>query len=274
MSSKTKNSWLASTYQKYSFFSTEKTDGMFATVIIVLPSQFTGGTAHLEHGGITSVVDCSSTSLTKTTVISWYTDVTHEIKPITSGYRLALSYNLIHTTSATPPAMPAISSETNDALRHTFHSWKHHPEARPLKIMYLLKHRYAQAGLKGAALKGVDTYKHSRLNHFARQFSFHLGLASVECHISGMGDDNGGRRRRDYWGGNPDMVEVYTKKMTISHLVDLDGELLTEDVCCLRGAGDNKGYVEGETIPVNLRAMVESAAPDKEEYEGYQENVS
>jgi len=79
-------SGLSSHLLSANFFSTEKVDGMFATVIVVLPSQFTGGSAHLEHGGIASILDCSSTSLTKTTVLSWYTDVSHEIKPITSGY--------------------------------------------------------------------------------------------------------------------------------------------------------------------------------------------
>jgi len=173
-----------------------------------------------------------------------------------------------------PPAMPAISSEINNALRHVFHSWKHHPEARPLKIMYLLKHHYAQAGLKGAALKGIDTYKLSLLNHFARQFGFRLGLGSVEYHLSGMADDPEGYRSSGIWPGKPGMLEVYTKKMTISHFVDLDGELLIENVPC-SGSWDNSGeYVEGETVPANLRASVERGALDKEKYEGYQGNVS
>ncbi|THH13506.1 hypothetical protein EUX98_g9716, partial [Antrodiella citrinella] len=34
-----------------------------------------------------------------------YTDVTHEIKPITSGYRLALAYNLLHTNTSLRPAI-------------------------------------------------------------------------------------------------------------------------------------------------------------------------
>jgi hypothetical protein len=59
--------------------STEKVNGMFATLIIVLPTEFTGGDAHLSHSGISTVINSSAESLSKTTVLSWYTDVMHEI---------------------------------------------------------------------------------------------------------------------------------------------------------------------------------------------------
>ena len=79
---------------------------MFASIVVVLPSTFIGGTAHLSHGSLSVVYDCSQdSSLLKTTVLPWYTDVMHEIKPITSGYRLALTYNLVHTTSALRPSL-------------------------------------------------------------------------------------------------------------------------------------------------------------------------
>jgi preprotein translocase subunit SecG len=74
---------------------------MFATIVVVLLSHFTGGRAHLSHGGISKVFDSGGSSLTKTTVLAWYTDVMHEIvsfyimasvpelsqkqKPVTSG---------------------------------------------------------------------------------------------------------------------------------------------------------------------------------------------
>uniref|UniRef100_A0A0W0FCU5 Prolyl 4-hydroxylase alpha subunit Fe(2+) 2OG dioxygenase domain-containing protein n=1 Tax=Moniliophthora roreri TaxID=221103 RepID=A0A0W0FCU5_MONRR len=57
---------------------TEKTDGMFASIII-LPTRFTGGDAHLSHGNVRTVFDSSKGSLTETTVLAWYTDVMHEI---------------------------------------------------------------------------------------------------------------------------------------------------------------------------------------------------
>jgi hypothetical protein len=60
-------------------FSTEKTDGMFATLIVVLPSKFAGGDAHLSHAGNNLVFNTSNDSLKKTSVLAWYTDVMHEV---------------------------------------------------------------------------------------------------------------------------------------------------------------------------------------------------
>ncbi|KAG6805401.1 hypothetical protein H0H93_004866, partial [Arthromyces matolae] len=76
---------------------TEKANGMFATAIIVLPSLYTGGEVHVSHSSTTKVLDFASHSLLSTALLAWYTDVVHEVKPLKSGYRLALSYNLIHT---------------------------------------------------------------------------------------------------------------------------------------------------------------------------------
>lgn len=64
--------------------------GVFATLIIVLPSAYAGGQVNLSHGGVDMVYDCSARSLNTMTVMAWYTDVICEAKPITSGYRLAL----------------------------------------------------------------------------------------------------------------------------------------------------------------------------------------
>ncbi|KAF7292539.1 Protein kinase domain-containing protein [Mycena kentingensis (nom. inval.)] len=81
---------------------TEKANGMFASIVIVLPSEFTGGDVHTSHSGVNAVFNSSDNSLTRTTALSWYTDVFHEVKPITSGYRLALcSSDLINTVDQT-----------------------------------------------------------------------------------------------------------------------------------------------------------------------------
>ncbi|KAI0828858.1 hypothetical protein BC628DRAFT_1417257 [Trametes gibbosa] len=87
----------------------EKVDGMFASIVIVLQSRFIGGVVHVKHGDLHLTYDPSSGSLTNTSVLAWYTDVEHEVKAITSGYRLALSFNLIHTADTLRPALNASS---------------------------------------------------------------------------------------------------------------------------------------------------------------------
>ncbi|GJE87377.1 hypothetical protein PsYK624_034600 [Phanerochaete sordida] len=255
---------------------TEKADGMFATIIIVLPSHFTGGAAHLSFGELSTVYDCSPKSQLETSVMAWYTDVTHEIKPITSGHRLALSYNLLHTTSSLRPALHPQNSVA-EKLRRVLRAWRADTSARaPHKLLVLLDHKYAEANLGAAALKGADAQRAAVLDALARAHGFRLGLANAHCHLSGPADDCGGggwgggwggRRygRYDDYGGDDDVdfVEIESRVMTVQHFVDLDGELISKKL------EYNKN---GETIPADLTDSIESGPHDKQEYEGYMGN--
>ena len=158
---------------------------MFATVIIILPSQFTGGAVHLKHNDNSVVYDTSETSLFETTVLAWYTDVQHEVKPVTSGYRLALSYNLVHTTQS---IRPVLSNDTTvlEGLAEVFGAWKNQDMKTDTEMVYyLLDHKYSQANLHVGALKGADAQKVGMLQPLAERHGFEMGFASVECHLTG-----------------------------------------------------------------------------------------
>ena len=214
---------------------------MFATVVIVLPSKFTGGAAHVSHGMLSSVYDTASASELHTSALAWYTDVMHEIKPITSGYRLALSFNLLHTSNALRPSLPDNHAAVNE-LRRILLSWKQDdPEEAPRKILYLLDHKYSQANLKGSALKGADAHKLAILNVLAEQLGFRLGMASLECHISGSADDDMGysvRRNRgwgryhDDYGDSEDGID--SEDLDFGEVADRDVSITNlVTVCCL-----------------------------------------
>ena len=250
---------------------------MFATIVIVLPSKFTGGAAHLSHGDLSAVYDCSAQSQLDTTVFAWYTDVMHEIKPITSGFRLALSYNLVHTTTALRPAL-ATNASLMDKLSRVLLAWRDDAHGRaPEKILYLLEHKYSEANLRAGALKGADAQKVAILEVLAKKHGFSLGLANAHCRLSGYADDDGDSYyRRDRWprcaydeyddgdSDDVDFAEVENRDMTIEHFVDLDGELIAEKL---------EFDEEEETIPADLAKTVESGQCDGQEYEGYMGNV-
>ncbi|KAJ8072944.1 hypothetical protein PM082_019807 [Marasmius tenuissimus] len=245
---------------------TEKTNGMFASIIVVLPSRFTGGDAHVSHGTLKKVFNTSEPSLSKTTVLSWYTDVTHEIKPIQSGYRLALSYNLFHTTTSLRPSL----SSQNDIvgrLRHILLSWKQR-ESKPDKIIYMLDHKYSQASLSASALKGKDAHIVAVLDSLSKEIGFSLGLAHIEHHETGQANDYGGGRG-SYWDESEEddddveMGEIEERTTTIENLVDLDGEDISDTV---------EFDDEAETIPARFDRYFEGQSCDDEEYEGYQGN--
>ncbi|KAJ6515990.1 hypothetical protein C8R45DRAFT_226413 [Mycena sanguinolenta] len=238
---------------------TEKRAGMFATIVVVLPSPFQGGAAHLSHGELSTSIDSSSQSLSNVSVLAWYTDVMHEIKPITSGYRLAISFNLIQTTNSRPK-LP----ETSDfliKLRNVLLSWKRQPDSNVLaKLIYLLRYKYSLASFRGDCLKGEDAYKVAILESLAKQLKFDVGLANVECHLTGYGDGGYGSEDDD----DVDMAEVEERNMSIGNLVDLDGRRIQHELDCEED--------DSEFCPKDLRHTIEAGEPDEREYEGYQGN--
>ena len=100
-------------YDEGSFFvshrDTEKADGMFATLVIVLPSQSQGGELVVRHGGREVLFDLSVTEPAEAAFAAFYADCVHEVLPVRSGHRLALVYNLLR--KGAPLAAPCYDSE-------------------------------------------------------------------------------------------------------------------------------------------------------------------
>lgn len=85
---------------------TEKTNGMFATLVITLPSLYTGGKLTVQFRGKTKTFDFASENSFRSNFVAFYADCEHEIEKVTSGYRLALVYNLVYTGHGIVPAPP------------------------------------------------------------------------------------------------------------------------------------------------------------------------
>ena len=74
---------------------TEKAAGMFGTLIVQLPSEFTGGDLVVRHAGKEIMVKMSQEgSASYCLIAAHYSDCEHEITPVETGYRLALVYSL------------------------------------------------------------------------------------------------------------------------------------------------------------------------------------
>ena len=194
---------------------------MFATVVILLPSRYTGGEIHLTHASETQVVDFSSSSLANTAVLAWYTDVLHEVKPVTSGYRLALSFSIIHTSLDMP--LPTFSSQADGPcakLRRVLCNWKERGRqlGSPDCIAYLLKHQYTEADFRCGAsrLKGEDSQRMAFVRAAAEGLDLVILLAKVKYYVSGPGDDD--------YGHDEDDEQCIT--ISISNVVDLHGHVV------------------------------------------------
>lgn len=68
---------------------------MFGTLVICLPSLHTGGEVVLVHGKKQRTIETDKASAFDLSALAWCSGVQHEIRPVTSGYRLVLTYNLV-----------------------------------------------------------------------------------------------------------------------------------------------------------------------------------
>ena len=216
-------------------------------MIILLPSKHTGGEIHLSHASETRIVDFSSANIA---VLAWYTDVLTEMKPITSGYRLALAYNIIHTSRNMP--LPTVSSADclSAKLRRVLYNWKERckePEI-PDCIAYLLKHQFSEEdfGRGASLLTGEDSRRIAFIRAVAEGLDFVILLAKLKYQVT---DNDWG-----YSGCCPCII--VDKSVTLSNWVDLDKHILLDDIrsigikkCCFLPKNALQGvHPDGEKV--------------------------
>src|SRR5208337_1979483 len=97
-------------YDEGSFFvshrDTEKTAGMFATLVVVLPSSCAGGELVVRHKDRSARLDLRAEDPAEVAFAAFYADCLHEVLPVTSGCRLTLVYNLIRCGNGSAPQPP------------------------------------------------------------------------------------------------------------------------------------------------------------------------
>lgn len=113
-------------YDKDSFFlphrDTEKAAGMFATLVLVLPGESEGGELVVRHNGREQVLDLRRADPGELGYAAFYADCVHEVRPVTSGYRLALTYNLVRKGKGGAPTAPNYDQE-RDRIVAALASW-------------------------------------------------------------------------------------------------------------------------------------------------------
>ncbi|KAF1918429.1 hypothetical protein BDU57DRAFT_528829 [Ampelomyces quisqualis] len=148
-------------YEEGAFFKahrdTEKVPGMFGTLVVCLPSLHEGGSVRLVHGKEEHTIETAAGSAFMMTTLAWYSDVQHEIVPVTSGYRLVLTYNLIQDQSA-PKQTAAALDASHTKLGLLLKAWTS-AYSCPNLLVYPLDHQYTPTSLSLQNLKGQDAAK-------------------------------------------------------------------------------------------------------------------
>jgi len=269
-------------YEPGSFFLShrdgEKLDRMVATLVIALPSAHQGGELVVRHEGREEIVDFGPKSQFDTQFAAFYADCEHEIRPVTSGFRLALVYNLTLETSKRNITAPT-SGEHIAAVARLLSRWSSqrraapdlNEDSAPSKLAVLLDHQYTQTGLTRDALKGIDRAKADVLFAAAREAGCDASLALVTYWESGSAEPSGGygygRSDRygddfeDETGGEHEMGEVYDSSLTAEHFSDGDGNAVAF------------GQIPLDEDEIVSKQPLTDGTPDQEDFEGYTGNA-
>ncbi|KAJ7138624.1 hypothetical protein C8R46DRAFT_1137393 [Mycena filopes] len=77
---------------------TPRGENMIGSLVVVFPTAHTGGELTLEHGGTSwtfdSAAELAAAQGPALAYVAFYSDVTHAVQEVTSGYRVTLTYNL------------------------------------------------------------------------------------------------------------------------------------------------------------------------------------
>src|SRR5215471_894764 len=202
-------------YDKGSFFvshrDTEKVPGMFATLVLALPSQSSGGELVVRHKEREVRLDLANDDPSEMTFAAFYADCVHEVLPIAAGCRATLVYNLLRKRKGGTLRPPSYEKETAraTALLQEWGESKTAPDAGvPEKVVYPLEHAYSPAELDFANLKGVDAAVAALLNSAAPQAGCDLHLALLSIEESGSAEYSGSYRSRYRSDDDNDEFEV------------------------------------------------------------------
>ncbi|KAI1074912.1 hypothetical protein F5B20DRAFT_561598 [Whalleya microplaca] len=150
---------------------------MIGTLVVCLPSKHDGGSIHLSHAGKKYVFDTGLGSGFDLTSLAWFADVTHEVQPLTSGYRLVLTYNIIHTGGLAMSA--GLIGEQMNYLRSLITKWCASISDTE-KLIYVLEHKYSETNLSLRNLKGRDQIVCQNLQELSSEEDFVILLASMD----------------------------------------------------------------------------------------------
>ena len=163
----------------------EKCDEMIGTLVVTLPGSFSGGALRVEHQGKSVSYRGSKKKLS---FVAFYADCLHEVRPVKTGYRVVLTYNLLLDGGIQPvfDAHLQVEALVNALGRH-FETpppprWSDDRRARrpPNRLAYLFDHQYTQRGFDWQRLKGADALRASALNDAAERMDCDIVLALVE----------------------------------------------------------------------------------------------
>lgn len=210
----------------------EKAPGMIGSLVITLPSPFTGGDFIISHQGQKL---SSRGSASKLGMVAFYADCYHEVRPVKQGYRVVLTYNLIaqgHQSHTEVPEqqVTALAAALKSFWNTPTRGWGGVPGTPPDRLVYLLDHQYTQSGLSWKHLKGNDSLRAAALRQAARRLDAEIFLSLADVHEVWSTEDDYVEDGYDEWEEKDEededaLPEDKASEALLQDLIDSDIEL-------------------------------------------------
>ncbi|EGC32995.1 hypothetical protein DICPUDRAFT_98697 [Dictyostelium purpureum] len=182
----------------------EKEHRMFGTLVIVLPSSHKGGDLIIKHGNKSVTLNLENDQLNQLKYSSFYSDCQHEVKPITSGYRVCLVYNLIKTGKRMLEENEINGGDRKERkLNGEFRNNDQENETVEFlereinqqlknsnKLVYVFNHHYTNAQRTFEDLRGKDKLIVEKLMAIKDRCKFILYLAELKLIENSFGEFN------------------------------------------------------------------------------------
>ena len=180
--------------------------------------------------------------------------------PVTSGYRLVLTYNLI---SHGEPQSAAVLGDDHAKLCRLLASWARSNEEAPEKMAYLLDHQYTETGLRLNRLKGSDLRKAEFLKKACDEQDYCVFLAQLELSREGACDEPedgyGYGYGSSYNGDYHEHFDDIETELRLLKVFEMDGKEIATNVDL-----DEEDLVQEDPF--------KDEKPDDEDFSGYTGN--
>ncbi|HTE23631.1 2OG-Fe(II) oxygenase [Flavitalea sp.] len=212
-------------YEKGDFFlahkDSEKEAGMFGTLIIGLPSKHEGGELQVQFDGNTRSFEFSqSTNQYQIPFVAFYADCEHEVKPLRSGHRICLVYNLVQK-KGNKKIKPQQIGNYADQLAMILKSAENDPD---FPKIVLLGHQYTPSNFRMSTLKLNDRPRAEALINAAAKAGFYAKAGLVTSYQIGEltfdYDERPSSRRRRYGEFGELDNEVLAENGTMGEVFD------------------------------------------------------
>ncbi|MHB1987282.1 MAG: 2OG-Fe(II) oxygenase [Acidimicrobiales bacterium] len=267
-------------YAPGQFFSThqdsERADSTIGSLVVMLPSQCSGGVLEIVHRGAVARYRGSKKALS---FVAFYGDCRHQVTPVRSGHRVVLTYDLVVSEPERGEREHDLDEGRVEAVRQALD--EHFATARePERLVFLLDHEYTPHSLSWARLKGPDADAARLLRSAAARSGYETVLALADVHEiwsaypSGSDVPRRTRDRYEEWEDTEDLEGDDAESVEDSY----DLEELIDSTVTLEWWLDAPGtrstrvhlLIAGDAVCTSTPS--ENLSPYSTEYEGYMGN--